>query len=243
MRSHHSQISSAHLYQELMRTDQSEIQTLEGSHNDNPSRAKGPQNKESMLYDVVRIATPNHFNAVLQRTSELKRLRTEEETSVWGLQNSPCAETASRCPGQREPTMQQADTKHNELQDSLSKLEISAGNVTSFIPADTLSNRPEVKGCRLPRSKPQEQADRTDSYAARPPPSCDTRHQNPQKPRKTKIKPWWILCAYYSMYRKTSKPSRPTSLKSRMTSVPEDTSSLEIMPNYSHEWCIWLPIY
>ena len=65
-----------------MRTDQSEIQTLEGSHNDNPSRAKGPQNKESMLYDVVRIATPNHFNAVLQRTSELKRLRTEEETSV-----------------------------------------------------------------------------------------------------------------------------------------------------------------
>lgn len=94
LHSHHSQNRSAHLYRELTWTDQIQIQMLKDSHNANPLGARGPQNKESTPYNDVRIATPNHFNAVLQRTLELKHLQIKE-ASLWRLQNSPHTGTTS----------------------------------------------------------------------------------------------------------------------------------------------------
>ena len=59
--------------------------------------------------------------------------------------------------------------RHNELQDHSAKPEISAGDVTSLIPADALLYPPEVEGLKSPRSKPPQRADRSDDYKACPP--------------------------------------------------------------------------
>jgi hypothetical protein len=83
------------------------------------------------------------------------------------LKFSCCTGITLQPAGQKEPKMLLPDTKHcyglglrhNELQDHLAKPEISAGNVTSLIPAEAPLYPPEVEGLKSPRSKPPHRAD------------------------------------------------------------------------------------